>query len=300
LPISHLLLALAVVAVWGSNFVVIKVGLGEIPPLLFATLRFVLSSLPLLLFVRRPAVAWRHLIGYGLFMGLQFALLFLAMRQDLSPGLASLLLQSQVFMTLLLVALVQHERMRLPQLAALAIAILGFMLIAWQSVDSSHADVTRLGHVDVSPFGLLLALGAALAWACANLISRSIGKVDMLGFMVWSSLFAVPPLLLCTLWFEGPARIAATLPNISLTAWGAVLWQAAGNTLFGFGAWGWLLARHPAATITPLALLVPIFGMGTSSLLLGEALQNWKLAATALVIGGLALNVLASRWPRKG
>lgn len=292
MPLSHLLLALAVVAVWGTNFVVIKVGLGEMPPLLFATLRFALSSLPLLLFVRRPAVAWRHLIGYGLFMGLQFALLFLAMRHDISPGLASLLMQSQVFLTLLLVAVLQHERMALPQLAALTIATLGFVLIGWQSFDQTHADVT--------PLGLTLAIGGALSWACANLISRSIGKVDMLGFMVWSSLFAMPPLLLCALWFEGPMQIAATLPHISLAAWGAVLWQAAGNTLFGFGAWGWLLARHPAATITPMALLIPIFGMGASSLLLGEELQSWKLTATALVIGGLALNVLAARLPRKG
>jgi O-acetylserine/cysteine efflux transporter len=291
MPLTHLLLALAVVAVWGTNFVVIKIGLGDMPPLLFATLRFALSSLPLLLFVRRPAVAWRYLIGYGLFMGLQFALLFLAMRHDISPGLASLLMQSQVFMTLLLVALIQHERMALPQLAALAIATLGFVLIAWQSFDQSHADVT--------PLGLTLALGGALAWACANLISRSIGKVNMLGFMVWSSLFAVPPLMVCALWIEGPAQIAATLPHISLAAWGAVFWQAAGNTLFGFGAWGWLLARHPAATITPMALLIPIFGMGASSLLLGEELQSWKLAATALVIGGLALNVLAGRLPRR-
>ncbi len=291
MPVSHLLLALAVVAVWGTNFVVIKIGLHDMPPLLFATLRFVLSALPFLLFVKRPAVAWRYLMGYGLFMGLQFALLYLAMRQDVSPGLASLLMQSQVFMTLLLVAVLQHERMALPQLAALALATLGFVLIAWQSFDQSHADVT--------PLGLGLALSGALAWACANLISRSIGKVDMLGFMVWSSLFAIPPLLLCVLWVEGPANIAATLPHISAAAWAAVAWQAVGNTLFGFGAWGWLLARHPAATVTPMALLIPIFGMGASSLLLGEELQSWKLAATALVIGGLALNVLASRFPRK-
>lgn len=72
-------------------------------------------------------------------------------------------------------------------------------------------------------------------------------------------------------------------------------WQAAGNTLFGYAAWGWLLVRHAAATVTPLALGVPVFGIGASALWLGEALPAWKLLAAALVLAGLALNLL---WPR--
>jgi O-acetylserine/cysteine efflux transporter len=288
-PLSHLLLALAVVAVWGSNFVVIKGALAELPPLLLATMRFLLSALPWLFFIRRPAVAWRHLVAYGVCIGFMFGLLFLAMRADVTPGLASLLMQSQVFMTLLLVAWLQHERVPRPQFAGLALATLGFALIGWQSFSEAHSDVT--------PLGLALALGGALCWAGGNVVSRSIGKVDMLGFMVWSSVFAVPPLLLLSLWFEGSAAITEALPRASAAAWAAMLWQSLGNTLFGFGAWGWLLARHPAATITPMALLIPFFGMGASALLLGEALQAWKLGAAALVIGGLALNVLAARRP---
>jgi len=286
-PVSHLLLALAVVAVWGTNFVVIKFGLTELPPLLLATLRFALSALPWLLFIKRPAVGWRYLVSYGVFIGFMFGLLFLAMRNDVSPGLASLLMQSQVFMTLLLVAWLQHERMPRMQFGGLALATLGFALIGWQSFHQTHTDVT--------PLGLTLALGGALCWACGNVLARSIGKVDMLGFMVWSSVFAVPPLLVLSLWFEGPAAITEALPRASLAAWAAIVWQAVGNTLFGFGAWGWLLARHPAATITPMALLIPVFGMGSSALLLGEPLQAWKLGAAALVMGGLAINVLGAR-----
>lgn len=287
MPLSHILLALAVVAVWGTNFVVIKVVLTELPPLLLATMRFLFSALPWLLFIKRPAVAWRHLIAYGVFIGFMFGLLFLAMRADLSPGLASLLMQAQVFFTLLLVAWLQHERVQRSQYVGLTLATLGFALIAWQSFAQS-------GH-DVTPLGLGLALGGALCWASGNVVARSIGRVDMLGFMVWSSVFAVPPLLILSLWFEGPAAITEALPHASLGAWAAVLWQSLGNTLFAFGAWGWLLARHPAATIMPMALLIPFFGMGASALLLGEPLQSWKLAAAALVIAGLAANVIASR-----
>ena len=154
------------------------------------------------------------------------------------------------------------------------------------------------GSSAVTPLGLLIVLSAALCWALANLVTRRIGKVDMLGFMVWSSVFAVPPLLLFSLVFEGWDAIATALPHASLAAWAAVAWQAVGNTLFGYGAWGWLMARHPAATITLMALLVPVFGMGASALLLGEPLQAWKLGAAALVMGGLAVNVYAARRPR--
>jgi O-acetylserine/cysteine efflux transporter len=228
-PISHILLALAVVAVWGTNFVVIKFGLTELPPLLLATLRFALSALPWLLFIKRPAVAWRYLVAYGVFIGFMFGLLFLAMRADVSPGLASLLMQSQVFMTLLLVAWLQHERMPRVQFGGLALATLGFALIAWQSFSQAHSDVT--------PLGLALALGGALCWACGNVLARSIGKVDMLGFMVWSSVFAVPPLLVLSL-------CAGTPPGRHHHAHGpadsrlrhGLLGPAAGRTIAGLEA----------------------------------------------------------------
>jgi O-acetylserine/cysteine efflux transporter len=287
-PFSHLLIALAVVAVWGSNFVVMKFALAEVPPLVMATMRFALSALPWILVVRRPAVPWRYLSLYGVLTGCMFGLLFLALRADLSPGLASLLMQSQVFITLVLVAWVQHERLPRAHLGGLALASLGFGVIAWQSLHAGHGEVT--------PLGLGLALTAATCWACANLVSRRIGRVDMLGFMVWNSLFAVPPLLALSLAFEGPAIVQA-LPQASAAAWAAMIWQSVGNSLFGFGAWGWLLARHPATTVTPMALLIPFFGMGTSALVLGEPLQGWKLLAAACVIGGLMFNLLRPARP---
>ena len=136
---------------------------------------------------------------------------------------------------------------------------------------------------------------AALAWAAGNLVGRRAGRVDMLGFMVWSSLFAVPPLALMSLWLEGPQAIAQGLNAADASVWAAVLWQSLANVLFGYAAWAWLLARHPAATVAPVALLVPVFGIAASAWWLGESLPAWKLGAAALVIGGLALNVL---WPR--
>lgn len=285
LPTSHLLLALAVVAVWGTNFVVIRWGLDGLPPFLFATLRFALSALPWLLFVPRPAAPWRSMAAFGVLLGVgQFGLLFLAIDGRISPGLASLVVQVQVFFTIGLSLWLMRERVRGFQLAGLALAVAGLGVIV------SNLDAT------VTVAGLGLVIAAAFFWASANLVVKSLGPVNMLHFMVWSSVFAVPPLLAISLWIEGPAHIAQALADADALVWTSVAWQAVGNTLFGYGAWNWLLARHPAATVTPMALLVPVFGMSASALSLGEAMPGWKLGACALVLGGLAVIVFWPRW----
>jgi O-acetylserine/cysteine efflux transporter len=122
------------------------------------------------------------------------------------------------------------------------------------------------------------------------------GRVQMLHMVVWSSFFALPPLIALSLWFEGPARWQQGLAAATAPVWAAVLWQALGNTLFGYATWGWLLSRHPAATITPMALLVPVFGMAASAWWLSEPLPAWKLWAAGLVMAGLALNLMWPRW----
>jgi O-acetylserine/cysteine efflux transporter len=281
----HALLALAVVAVWGTNFVVIKAALGTLPPLLFAALRFALAFLPAALFVARPAVPWRLLAGYGVAIGTgQFGLLFVAMRADITPGLASLVIQTQVFFTIGMAMALNGERLRRVQAIALVLAAGGLAVIA------AHIDA------HTTPLGLALVLLAALSWAVGNLLAQRAGRVAMLGFVVWSSVFAVPPLFALAVLIEGPMALWQGLRHADAGVWAAVAWQAVGNTLFGYGAWAWLMARYPAATVSPMALLVPVFGMGASMLVLGEPLQGWKLAAAGLVIGGLALNML---WPRR-
>jgi O-acetylserine/cysteine efflux transporter len=285
LPLPHVLLALAVIAVWGTNFVVIKLGLAQLPPLLFAALRFTLAALPLVFILPRPAVSWRNLAGYGLAIGLgQFGLLFIAMTRFISPGLASLLLQAQAFFTIGLAMWLAHERLRLFQTVAALIAALGVVVII------VHADA------HTTPLGVLLALTGALCWGIGNSISRAAGRINMLAYVAWSSLFAAPPLFVLSLLFEGWPRIAASLTHADWQAWAAVLWQTVGNSIFGYSAWGWLLARHPAASISPFSLGVPVFGMAASALWLSEPMPPWKWLATALVLAGLAISVLWPRW----
>lgn len=284
LPLRHFLLALAVVAVWGTNFVVIRVGLDHLPPLLFATLRFTLVLLPMAFIVKRPPVSWKNLAAYGVLIGAgQFGLLFVAMKGHISPGLASLVVQTQVFFTIGMAMRINREPIKAFQIAALLLAASGIVLIA------AH------GGGSATPLGVLLVLLAAASWSGGNMVARQAGTVNMLAYVVWASLFSIPPLFLMSLWLEGWPAIVKGVTQADALTWAAVAWQAIGNTMFGYAAWGWLLARHPAATITPMALLVPVFGMGASALLLHEALPAWKLIAAALVLTGLAVNML---WPK--
>jgi O-acetylserine/cysteine efflux transporter len=284
LPLTHLLLAVAVAAVWGTNFVVIKVALAHLPPLLFAALRFTLAFVPAALFLNRPTVRWTNLAAYGVVIGAgQFGLLYIAMKTSISPGLASLVIQTQVFFTIGLAMWISAERLRPFQWLALALGGAGLAIIALR------------GGSTATPLGLGLVLLAAACWASGNLLARAGGPQNMLAYVVWASAFSFPPLFMLSFVFEGWPAIRDGLARSDWLTWSAVLYQSLANTLFGYASWGWLLARHPAATISPVALLVPVFGMSTSALLLAEPMPVWKLAATTLVMSGLALNLA---WPR--
>lgn len=284
LPPLHLLLALVVVAVWGTNFVVIKWGLADFPPLTFAALRFTFAVLPAVFFLKRPKVSWWNLAAYGVLIGVgQFGVLYIAMTQWISPGLASLVVQVQAFFTIGFAMLMAGERIKGYQVAALALAACG---LGWLMAHT---------NAEVTPLGLGLVVFAALAWAGGNTAARAAGPVNMLSYVVWASIFSAPPLFVLAFLFEGWPAISASIVHADAGAWAAVLWQSVGNTIFGYTAWAWLLARYPAATIAPLSLLVPVFGMGASAVLLHEPLTHWKLTAAVLVLGGLAINTL---WPR--
>ena len=275
------ILALAIVFVWGTNFVVIRLGLDALPPLFFATLRFLFVVLPAIFFLPKPKVSWSNLAFYGVCIGLfQFGLLFIAMNGHIPPGLASLVVQMQVFFTIGLSMWRTGERIKPHQLAAFALAIAGMAVIAAHN-----------GH-GVTLLGLGLVLLAATGWALGNQAGREAGKVNMLAYVVWAALFSVPPLLILSLLLEGPAAILAGVKQAGPVTWAAVAWQSVGNTMFGYACWGWLLSRYPAATVAPMSLLVPVFGFGASALLLGEPLPFWKIAATLLIMAGLALNLL--------
>ena len=284
LPASHLLLALAIVAVWGTNFVVIKLSLAAFPPFLFAALRYTFAFLPLVFFVPRPKTSWVNLCIYGLAVGVgQFGVLYFAIDGRISPGLASLVIQTQVFFTIGFAMFFAKERLRTYQMLAVLVAMAGLGIIAL------HTDVTT------TFLGLALVVFTGFSWGVANTVSRRAGSINMLAYVVWASAFAIPPLFAISFLFEGGwGHMSTSLTSAPVGAWAGVLWQSWGNTIFGYSAWAWLLSKHPAAVVAPAPLLVPIFGMGAAAYFLGEPLPLWKILAAGLVIVGLIINLF---WP---
>lgn len=284
---KDLLLALVVIVAWGLNFVVIRVGLDDLPPMLLGALRFALAALPVF-FVRRPDLPWRWLIAYGATISLgQFVFLFQAMANGMPAGLASLVLQSQAFFTLAFAALFLGERMRGASVLGLLIAGGGLLLIGLQN-----------GH-STSLLGIVLTLVAASMWAMGNVLTRKFGKINLMGLVIWGSLIPPVPFFLLSLWLEGPQRIEHALLNIGPSSIFVLLYLAIIATLLGYGLWSRLLSRYPAGQVAPFSLLVPVVGLSSSAWLLGERLSSLQWLGALLVMLGLLVNVFGGKlWQR--
>jgi O-acetylserine/cysteine efflux transporter len=271
--------AVCVAVVWGLSFIAIKIGVGETSPLMLSALRFVFAALPAVLFIAPPKAAVWKMALYGLLLGMgQFGLLFIAIREGFPVGLASLVIQAQAFFTVALAWLLLSEWPRRTQVLAGLVAFAGLAVIG----------SARLAGAAFGPF--LLVVLASFFWGSANLLAKTVGKVDMLAFTVWSSLAAPLPLLVLSLSVDGSGPLLALAhPSWRLAA--SVLIVAYAGTVFGFGLWARLLARYSAATVAPFALLTPVVGMLAGAIVFGEPLRPVELAGGVLVMAGLALNM---------
>ncbi|HTH59653.1 MAG TPA: EamA family transporter [Paraburkholderia sp.] len=286
-----LLLALVVVVAWGVNFVVIKVGLDGMPPMLLGALRFALAAFPAVLFVKRPQMPLRWLLAYGATISLgQFAFLFSAMYVGMPAGLASLVLQAQAFFTLGFAALFLRERFSAHNVAGLLIAAGGLAVIAL------HASAAGAHPMTIA--GFVLTLCAAVMWALGNIVTKKVGKVDLVGLVVWASLVPPLPFAVLSYFFEGPQRMVGALHHIGTMSVFAVVYLAFIATLLGYSLWSRLLARYPASQVAPFSLLVPIVGLAAAAVLLDEHLSAAQIGGAALVMGGLAVNVFGG-WVRR-
>jgi O-acetylserine/cysteine efflux transporter len=287
-PPRHVALAVLVALAWGVNFVVIHEGLQTLPPLLFAALRFTLVAFPAVFLVGRPRVgaSWVVAIGLTLSAG-QFGLLFCAMDAGMPAGLASLVIQLQAVGTIGLAVALLGERPSRAQLAGALVALAGLAVIA-------------VGRAEGVPLGALaLTVAAACSWAVGNVCTRVVRPPDAVALLVWSSLVAPLPLLALSFAVEGPGAAATALGQADLGAALAVLYVVVVASGFGFGAWTWLLGRHEASRVVPYALLVPVAGIASAWLALGETPTGGELAGGSVVLVGLALTTGALRAPRR-
>ncbi|ELS41255.1 EamA family transporter [Pseudomonas syringae] len=280
----HIALAVLVMAIWGINFSVIKLGLTNIDPLILAGLRFSLCALPAIFFVRRPNVPWRYLIGYGLVFGIGlWGIVNLGIKAGLSAGIASLVLQFSAFFSILLGSWVFREALNRFQILGMLIALSGLL------------SVILISDGSVSLLGMLLVLVGALSMSVANIINKKANSRDVFAFLVWSSAFSPIPLFALDYAINGSVGYIMFVNHIGTTAVLSILFQVYPNTLFAYWIWNSLLKTYPISTVAPLSLLVPIFGMLGSVVIFNEHMSTGKVLAVLLIVAGLGVGLYGRR-----
>jgi len=277
-------LAILVAIIWGSNFVVIDAGLAAIPPLLFTTMRFILVAIPAVFLVRPPGIGWKNVVLIGVFMCVgQFSLLYLALNLGMPPGLASLVLQAQVLLTVLLSTTLLGENPSRKQLLGVGVGAAGLIIVA-------------VGRSAVAPIlPLILVLGAALSWSIGNVLARKVQARSGLSLVVWSGLVVPAPLLLLSLVVEGPDAISEALGHLSATVIASTMFTAYVSSLLGYGIWNTLLAKYPVSLVTPFALLVPVAGLVAARVVQGEVPTAVEAVGGGLLLAGVAVTTLRGR-----
>lgn len=284
MAVPHILLALITVFLWGFNFVVIKVGVMDMPPLFLTALRYLFAAVPLVFFLPRPKVSVKHMVIYGMVMGCaQFGLLYTAIKWGLPAGLASLVMQSQAFFTMALAVTMLGEIPLKSHIAGAAVAFGGLAVIGLERMNVS------------AMVPLLMCVGAAFSWAIGNIVNRKVGRVNAVSFVAWTSLVPVLPLLALSLVLEGPQAIATGLASANGMTVLVVVYMAYGATIVGAGIWSFLLLRYPAGTVAPFSLLVPIVGFLGAYFAFAEQITLLEVVGSAMVVAGLALNVFGRR-----
>ncbi|MEG0244300.1 MAG: EamA family transporter [Pseudomonas sp.] len=277
-----------VTVLWGCNFSVIELGLRSLDPYLLTLLRFVFCAMPLVFFVKRPAgISYGVLALYGVMFGagLWWVVNF-AMYQGLSPGMSSVFLQFSAFFTILLSSLFLGERVSGVHLCGMASAACGLIMIL------------ALGGESSTVTGVFLVLIAALSWSLCNLVVKLKRPVDMVAFIIWSSLFSVPAIFVLTVAANGWASFAVLAGGIAWEALFSVLFQSYITTILGYLVWNNLMKKYPAAQVAPLSLLVPVSGLVASYLFFGEQMSIAKAIAIGFVLLGILIFVNAQNLQR--
>lgn len=281
MKLNDLLLGIFVMIVWGLNFSVIKLGVSEIDPLLLTALRFSLAVIPAVFFVKRPQVKWRYLAGYGITFAIGvWGMGSWSIQAGLSAGMASVLMQMNVIISLLVSYFLFKETVTSMKVVGSIIAITGLALC----VSVTDGSVTKLG--------LLLILIASLSWSITSIIVKKANTREIFAFSIWGMLFAPLPLFALAFLQSSPEQLLSLnwLTNSSVIF--SVLFQAYPVTLFGYWVWNRLLVKYPLSTVAPLSLLVPIFGLLGSAIFYQEQIGAVKAIACLLVITGLIVGLI--------
>jgi len=286
--------ALAIVFIWGMNFVAMKFALRDFTPFQLGAARYVFAVLPLVLLVKAPRLHWKWVVLYGLFQGVgQFGFLFSAIKVGMTAALASVLMQTQVFFTAIFSFLMLRERANRQLQAGMLLAAFGLACFSLNYITPQSGTHTT------TAWGFVLNLCAASMWAASNIVARKAQQAsagfDPLSFVVWSSLVPVLPFAMLSLGFDDPAS-RWSWAGAGITSWLAVAYLGWIATIAAYGMWTGLLKRHPANRVAPFSLGVPLVGLAAGVLLLGETITSWQWAGIALVVAALGCVMFGGRW----
>nr|WP_269815461.1 EamA family transporter [Amphritea pacifica] len=274
-------MGIAVMCVWGFNFAVIKLGADHIDPLILTGLRFSLAVVPVIFFIRRPNVPWVLLIAYGLVFGVGvWGMVTYSITLGLSAGMASLLLQLNVAISLLIGFLFLGERITIQRGLGAMLALSGLLL----SLLLEDGSVTLAG--------LVLVIIGATCWGLSSLIMKAAKTDQVFGFIVWGMLFAPLPLFTLSAISHGSSGFIQLIDTFNAAALFSILFQAYPTTLLGYWIWNRLIVKYPLSAVAPLTLLVPIFGLLGSALFYQESIGPIKAVASTLIIAGLLVGLV--------
>jgi len=297
-----LLAALAVVIIWGLNFIAMKWGLESFTPFELGAMRYVAAALPMVFLVRPPRIGWRWVVGFGMFQGVgQFSFGFFALKLGMTAALASVLMQTQVFFTALFGFMALGERPSRPLLIGMALAGVGLVCFAMNFIGPEAGSAGGATLI-----GIALTLCAAASWSVSNIVARLAQRAapgyDPLAFVVWSCpapILAFVALVATTETDAGRWLHADAWAALPAVAWGSVAYLGWMATILGYGLWTRLLTRHPANRVAPFSLGVPVVGLAAGMLVLGEVVTPWQWAGTAFVVSALVCVVLGGRWAQR-
>ncbi|EAV4981303.1 hypothetical protein E4I08_03395 [Salmonella enterica] len=274
-----------VTVLWGANFAVIELGLRDLDPFILTFLRFTFCAFPLVFFIKKPeGISLISIALYGVIfgVGLWWVVNF-AMFNGLSAGLSSVFLQFSAFFTIVLSCFFLGEKINKIHISGIVTAFVGLFMIIHFSEESSTIK------------GVFFVIIAAMSWAVCNIIVKLTRPANMIAFIVWSSLFSAPAVLIMTVYVKGWGGVLSIPDDITVGSSFSVLFQAYITTVVGYMIWNNLMKKYPATEVAPLSLFVPVSGVITSYLFLDERLSVQQLISVIVVITGIFIFLNSAR-----
>ena len=297
--------ALAVVVIWGLNFIFMKFALHDFTPFQMGAARYVFAVFPLIFFIKRPKLDPKWLLLYGLFQGVgQFGFLFVGLKLGMTAALASVLMQTQVFFTAIFGFLLLNERPSRSLQIGLLLAASGLACFAMNYI-APQATNTPMNPSSTTLFGLIFCVLGASMWAASNIVVRkaqqSLTKntsFDAVAFLVWSSIVPILPFIALTLLLD-PEPTRWRWLAAPWSSWVSVAFLGWVATITAYALWTQLLKRYPVNRVAPFSLGVPVVGITAGMVVLGEQITPWQWSGIGLVVAALLTVMFGAQLARK-